>query len=405
MQGSVWERYPGSWWYKFDIGRDANGKRQRVQQGGFKTKREANQAKIEAMARYNAGAFVAPSTLTLATFLENDWLPAMEGKTKHSSFVSTKRIVQTQIIPQLGGVKMSDLARSPQRVVDFYKYLVTRGRADKKGGLSAKSVRNTHVVLRSALQYALRKDLISRNVAAIVSPSEAISAAPTATTKKAPRVMKTWTAEELGTFLSSVQKHPLYVAFHTAANTGMRRGELLGLRWNDVRLDEGTLSVRQTLLSVDYKLVFDTPKSKKSRRPITLDADTISLLRSHRLAQKEQRLAMGLKVKDDDLVFACPDGTPIHPESFSDAFEVAVKRSGLPRLTCHDLRHTHASLALAAGVHPKIVSERLGHASIEITLNTYSHLIPSLDKDAAELIAGLIPKTTAPKGDESKGTL
>lgn len=409
MRGSVWERYPGSWWIKFDIGRDADGKRQRVQTNKdahgnkLRTQKEAQRALTDAMARHNSGSYVVPSSQTLNQFLEDEWLPAINGKIKRSTYVSYERTVRIHIGPNLGSVKMTDLARSAARITGFYTYLLTEGRADGKGGLSPKSVRNCHIVLRSALQHAVRHDRISRNVAALVSPAEAIADAAKTTDTAKPRTMKTWTADQLGSFLSSIRDHPFYVPIYLAANTGMRRGEVLGLCWNDVHLEEGLLSVRQTLLSVDYKLVFDTPKSTKSKRPISLDAETVSLLRVHRRIQKEQRLSMGMKVDDNDLVFARADGEPIHPDAFSDAFEKVVKRSGLPRLTCHDLRHTHASLALRAGIHPKIVQERLGHASIQITLDTYSHLIPSLDKDAAELIANLIPRTPLAEDNQERG--
>lgn len=182
----------------------------------------------------------------------------------------------------------------------------------------------------------------------------------------------------------------LYAAWRLLATTGMRRGELLGLRWRDLDLDRGRASISQSLVSVAYALRFGPPKSDRSRRAITLDGETVTALRDHRRAQARERLALGAGYGDGNLVFCREDGEPIHPDRFTKVFRRHVADAGLPRIRLHDVRHTYASLALQSGAHPKVVSERLGHANVSITLDTYSHVVPSLESDLAETVAALV---------------
>jgi integrase len=188
----------------------------------------------------------------------------------------------------------------------------------------------------------------------------------------------------------------LEVAILLGATTGMRRGEVLGLRWSDVDLDAGRLSVRQTLSAPrnpdtgQHVPVFGEPKTKQGKRSVPLPAQTVAALRAHRKEQMRERLMAGPGWQDHGLVFCEPDGQPIHPDRFRKRFEHRVQRSGLPPIRFHDLRHTYATLALQAGVHAKVVSEILGHASIGITLDTYSHAVPGLQESAAETVAALV---------------
>lgn len=211
-----------------------------------------------------------------------------------------------------------------------------------------------------------------------------------AATRKAP---KTWTAAELARFLAHVRDDRLVAAWRLAAATGMRRGEVLGLAWDAVELDAGLVRVRQTLTSPDYKPTLAQPKTERARRAVALDADTVAALREHRTRQLEERLAAGNAWRNEAaLVFTREDGSAIHPQAFSEAFERHVAAAGLPKIPLHGLRHTHATLALQAGVHPKVVSDRLGHYSAAFTLDTYSESIPVLQESAAALVASLVAK-------------
>jgi integrase len=217
--------------------------------------------------------------------------------------------------------------------------------------------------------------------------------APRAKATSATRPIKTWNAEELRAFLDHVRDDRLYPFWLLAATTGMRRGELAGLFWKDVNLDQSRLAIRRSLGSVAYKLTWSEPKTDKGRRMIALDPTTTDTLRAHRDNQALEHQMLGISKPDPDVVFRREDATPIHPERISKLFGQHGKNSGLPRICFHDLRHTHATLALQAGIHPKVVSERLGHSDIAFTRNVYSHAIPALQETAASLIASLVLDT------------
>jgi integrase len=202
--------------------------------------------------------------------------------------------------------------------------------------------------------------------------------------------MTVWTAQEARRFLQGIKDDPLRALWTLALTTGMRRGELLGLKWTDVDLESARLSVRRSLAVVDGGPVESEPKTRRGRRSISLDESTVALLRQHRAEQAAQRLALGKPFTGGEYIFVSPDGHPIHPDTVTKRSQVLARRAKLPRIRFHDLRHTHATLALQAGVHPKVVSERLGHASTVITLDTYSHAVPALEEEAAARIASLL---------------
>ena len=239
--------------------------------------------------------------------------------------------------------------------------------------MSAQSVRNVHITIQGALSDAERKGTVVRNVANLAD-------APT--TSRNSRTMSVWTSDELRAFLDVISDHYLYPLYLLAATTGMRRAEIAGLVWRNVDLDTARLTVSQQLLSVEYKLIESDLKTPTSRRTIYLDPHTVNQLRLHRRRQLEDRMATGRRHKGG-YVFAKADGSPIHPDLISQTFERLLAKIDLPRIRLHDLRHTHATILLQQGVNPKVVSERLGHASVSFTMDVYQHVLPGMQAQAA----------------------
>jgi integrase len=378
------------WYVQVDVPAGPNGKRRRRSVGGFRTKREAKAAEAEALRRIRDGVLVEPSRLTVGAYLTELWLPSMASQVRATTLGGYRHNVRAYIVPRLGDIPLQRL--STARVGAFYGELVASG-GQKGRPLSPKTVRYVHTTLRRALRDAVADGLVVRNVAAQARPP------------RARRVeMHTWTAAEVGAFLASVREDRLYAAWLLLATLGLRRGELLGLRWPDVDLTSGRIAIRNTLVMVDGKPAMAEPKTAKGRRSLTLAPQVLEAVRVHRAHQAAERLSWGADYTDSGLVVTTEDGRPMHPESLSSLFVRQAKRAGLSPIRLHDLRHSVASILLAKGVHPKVVSEQLGHATIALTLDTYSHVIPSLQQEAAGVIAAAVldPATTPPQA-ASKG--
>jgi integrase len=276
--------------------------------------------------------------------------------------------------------------------------LEDRKQSNGGGGLSPRSVRYVHTIIHRAFRDAVRWGRITRN------PADAADPPRSAATVRA--AMTTWSAEQVRAFLVHTADHRLHAAFAVLGTTGMRRGECLGLRWSDIDLTAGRVSITQTVIAVNHEVRIGSPKTTRGRRTVSLDSGTVAALQEHRRRQAAERLRMGAGFADHGLVFCRPDGGPLHPERFSRTFSIEAMRAGLPPIRLHDLRHTWATLALSAGEHPKVVQERLGHANVSITLDVYSHVTEGLHSDAADRVATIIfgtpvskPLATADRGD------
>ncbi len=346
----------------------STGKRRWATKGGFPTKKSARTALNAALTDADNGRVVRRSKVDLGEYLDG-WLDGVEMDVKPTTAAGYRRAVRT-LTQRLGQVRIQDL--TPLEVERMYRSLI-------KDGLASKTVRNTHGVLRRALADAERLGLIVRNPAATARP-------PSVERKE----QTTWTPQELNTFFESTRGHRLFASFVLSATTGVRRGELLGLRWREVDLDAGRLAIVRTITTVDGHPIEASTKTNRSRRRISLDAVTVEVLRSHRQRQEAERRIAGSLWQDTDLVFTREDGSALHPDRYTRLFSRLVRAAGVPKIRLHDLRHTHATLALEAGVHPKVVSERLGHATVGITLDLYSHVSPTLDEAAAETIAAML---------------
>jgi integrase len=374
MRGSIVKRGVG-YSYVLYLGRDASGRKQQKWVGGFRTKRAAEAAMVEALGRVQAGLFVDPGRLTVGEFLEQ-WLEAATPGLRASTAAGYVMVLTKRVIPRVGKHRIASL--TPGHLTAMYADLLARGGRFGRP-LSPRSVQYTHTVVGRALADAVEWGLLPRNPAR---------------SAKRPRVakpdMRVWDAAEARRFLSSVRDDRLYAMWLVMLTTGLRRGEVAGLRWVDVDLDDAVISVQHTRVSVDAKVVAVEPKTAKGRRSVALDEMTVQALRAHRVAQLQERLALGTAWQDSGFVFVREDGAPYHPERILVMFKRLADAAGVPPIRLHDLRHTSATLALAAGVHPKVVQERLGHSSISITLDTYSHVVKGLQQEAAEKVAALL---------------
>ena len=370
-RGSVF-RKDGAWAYRVDAGFHADtGKRRQLLRQGFATKRAAEQALAEAVGASTRGMAVSRSTIKLDDYLD-EWFATARQSLRPTTARGYAQSIG-RLSKALGNYQLQSL--TPMQVQRCYTELLESGGHEGKP-LAPKTVRHAHVVLRKALADAERMGLVSRNAAASARPPAGEHAE-----------MTTWSSEDLRDFLAAVEGHPYEIGFRLLAATGLRRGEVLGMRWRDVDFDLGQIAVANTITEIGAETVMGPPKTARSRRNVYLDRRTVAALREHRQRQREQRIAAGPAWDaDHDWVLTDELGGFVRPQSMSYEWRKLIERLDLPRIRLHDLRHTHATLALKAGVHPKVVSERLGHATVGITLDLYSHVVPSLARDAAEQI-------------------
>lgn len=372
-------RQTTNWYVVIELARDVSGKRRQKWHGGYKTRREAEAARAKIVNEFNTGTYVEPNAITISEWMMHHWLPSIQGRVKPSTFDSYRRNVTLHVLPSLGSRQLREL--TPPMLNRLYTDLLAEGHMKKAGGLSAKTVRYIHTIIHKSLADAVDTGLIATNVATRAKPPR-----PRA---RLANEISFWEPHELRTFLDAIRGHRLEAAWHVATMTGMRRGEVLGLRWKDVDFDNARISVRQALISVAYEVIASTPKNHHAR-VIDLDEGTTGQLRAHRIRQRAERDEWGESYQDSDLVFCKEDGSPIHPHSFSHAFERLVARVNIPTIRLHDLRHTHASIALKAGIAVKVISERLGHENPSFTMKQYAHVIPGMQAEAAAAIAHIV---------------
>lgn len=316
----------------------------------------------------------ATGPISLGDFLTDTWLPLKRRQVRSTTAYRYAWFIDRYIQPAIGAVPLRRLRAD--HLDSFYDDLATTG-GRNDDGVAPKTVLEVHAVIRAALDRAVERKLVDTNVARLTRRRRRPAASSTA---------RTWTAGELSRFLAAAREQRLYPALHLAAHTGMRRGEIIGLKWSDLNVAHARLSISRTLQNVGGRPVEFGVKTRTSRRTVELDQATLQLLLSWRRRLGRDRLPAG----PDDWVFCNTSGRSLNPESVSQLFDRIVRRSDLPRVRFHDLRHTHASLLIADGAPIKVVSERLGHAHPSFTMHTYQHLLPGMSSAAAERFATLI---------------
>jgi integrase len=377
MQGSISKREGkrGVTWYgKFAIIDPATGKRvhRRV---SAPTRKECEAKLRAAIAAAERGRTVVDERLTVRDYLTH-WLASVEPTVRPATYRRYADLIRLHVTPQIGATRLAKLAP-----LDLQRLYADRLAA----GLSPTTVHHLHQVIHRALKQALRWGMVERNVADLVD-------APRRTLPD----VTTWDATQAAAFLRAADADELAALWRLALLCGLRRGELLGLMWDDLDLDRGTLSVRRTLSrGKGGTWELGQPKTGSSRRSIALPASCIAALRRHKVRQNAERLRLGAAWQDRGFVFTNASGGPLHVNSLMDRFARLVACAGVPRIRFHDLRHTCATLLLAEGVHPKIVQERLGHSDISMTLNRYSHVTPGMQRQAADILDAALDRAAA----------
>jgi integrase len=370
-EGSIYQRADGRWAASIDLGY-GNGRRRRKAFYGA-TRREVAEKLTAALRARQQGLPVVGERLTLAAFLAR-WLEDSARPTlRPRTFASYKMIVDYHLAPALGRVALARL--TPDAV---QRYLNDKGAS----GLSSRTLQYHHAVLRRALNQAERWGLVPRNVARLVSPPRVEHPEP-----------QPLTPEQARAFLAAVSEDRLAALYALALGLGARQGELLGLTWADIDLADRTVSIRHTLQRYDGEWHLDPPKTERSRRTIALPASLVEMLRAHRSRQLEERLRAGAAWQGSawgDLVFANEIGEPLSGSQLTRDFQAVLAALCLPRQRFHDLRHAAATFMLSEGVSLRTTMELLGHSTIAVTANTYSHVLPELQRDATERVSALL---------------
>lgn len=371
-EGTITRRKNGGWMGQYTV-HTAEGKKRRTVYG--KTRAEVAKKLARALSDREDGLVFDAGNLTLGDYLDRWLLECLKGTVRESTFERYEYAVRPHIKPALGRIKLKSL--TPAHVRGFYREKLEGSGGSR--GLAPATVHKMHVVLHKALDQAVADGLIPRNV------TDAL---------KIPRIdreeINPLTAEEANRLIEAAcdADERLQALYVLAVHTGLRQGELLALKWDDLDLQGGTLRVRRTLTQAGGKYSMSEPKTKKSRRTVRLTPGAVAALQGHLERQMGEMDRLGSLYKPGGLVFANETGGIINPSNLRNrSFKRVLQRAGLPDDTrFHDLRHTCATLLLSSNVNPKVVSEMLGHANIAITLDTYSHVLPDMQEKAAKAL-------------------
>jgi integrase len=372
MAGQIVKKSENTWLIRIFQGRDAQGKRRYYNKTIHGTKKDAQKWLTAALRDRDIGIFIEPSRETLNEYLDRWLKTAAKPRLREHTFRSYKEWLERYIREPLGDRRMGEL-RAPC-IQAVYAAMLERG-------LQPRTIQYTHSILTSALKQAVKWGIIARNPCDLVELP-----------RRKRNEMKAFSPAEAARFLTAAAEDKHGIVFAFALATGMRVSEYLALQWKDIDLQKGAATVQRALVwKSGGGWYFAEPKTPKSRRTVPLPPSLVGQLAAHRRAQAEHRLKLGCRYENHDLVFATDKGTPIyHRHLFRRHFLKVLERAGLNGYRVYDLRHSCATLLLATGENPKVVSERLGHSSIVMTLDIYSHVLPDMQQAATEKLEALL---------------
>jgi integrase len=369
MRGSIRERTPGHWAIILDLPNPETGKRRRKWHSFRGTKREAQVECARLISEMSGGLYVDAEKITVRQFLER-WLEHIKPRVSPRTHERYGEIVRKNLNPLLGAVVLTKLR--PMQISDAYGKALSVGRRDGMGGLAPSTVRYLHVILKASMGQAVRWQMLARNPVDAVDPP-----------KIERSVMRTYDLDQTAELIDATRGTRMTITVMLAVLCGLRRGEIAALRWRNINLGAAQLAVTESAEQTTAGVRCKQPKSGRGRT-VALSARVVNELRSHRVAQAQELLMLGIALTDDAFVVAKADGSPLQPRTITHQWHLLLaKHKVLPRIRFHDLRHAHATHMLSSGVHPKIASERLGHSKVGITMDLYSHVMPGMQEDAA----------------------
>lgn len=364
MAGQITKRGENTWYIRIFLGRDSKGARKYFNKTIHGTKKQAQQFLNTKLTEKDMGILIVPSSLYLTEYMKK-WLEEVaKPRVRENTFESYRSIFENYITNYLGTLKISEI--QAYQVQKFYNQL-------EKKGLSSRTIRYTHTILSSALKQAVKWKILFQNPCDLCDLPKLV--------KKEKRVLN---PDQARIFWNEAKQSKWFPLFILVIETGLRPSEYLGLQWKDLDFGKQTLSVRRTVVEREKGgFYFGETKTAKSRRNIPLSDDVIESLKTHRRNQLEARMKLGSEYQNLDLIFASEIGTPLQRRNvIKRHYKPLLKKAGLPDITLYELRHTTATLLLSEGENPKIVSERLGHSSVVLTLDTYSHVLPTMQEEA-----------------------
>lgn len=356
------EKKNGTYWFVASAGKDENGKRLQIKRRGFQTEKEAMRELRKVLQKVDDNTYIKNSNIKYIDFLSGEWIASKALKIRAVTLGTYKLNIRKHISPYFKNQEMCKI--TTQMIEKFYTHL------SKVSKLSERSIQDIHKLVKSSFKTAVKRKHLSSSPAADAE-------APKVPHKE----MMVWNLEEAIQFIKKSDKSDLHIAFVLALATGMRQSEILGLRWKDIDFKENRLNVRQTL-SHDGKTLYQDTKTKSSTRTISLFDKTLDELKEHRKKVDKEK-SNASSYQDNDLVVCTKTGTPINPRNLLRSFYDIMKKADVPKIRFHDLRHTVATLMLSSNINPKVVKEILGHSDIRVTLDTYSHVLPSVHKETA----------------------